>query len=157
MNHAWSNGAACIGVDPDIFFVDTKDLQKVRVAKSYCDKCPCRRPCLEWAHNTGQFGIWGGTTDAERSYAYRLLQAVASNLNRSINASSRYQVGNLDFSPGRNTDETLRHPDELGHPSDPSHIAYPSSRSPQVYRLAVAIRILRRERERVLESFRCNA
>lgn len=76
MRHDWSAGrAACVGVDPNVFYVDTKDTKAVNEAKSYCDICPCRAPCLQYAYDTKQEGIWGGTTEREREVAYMLLNA----------------------------------------------------------------------------------
>jgi len=152
MRHSWSVGiAACIGVDPNVFFIDTKDLRLVRKAKSFCDTCPCRRPCLEWAYETDQKGIWGGTTEGERSFAYTLLKALTPVV------ASKHQERTYDFSPSKKPDAPLHRPDEQSHPSAPSRTAYPYSHSQQAYKLAAAIRILRRERERVLESSRCIA
>jgi hypothetical protein len=158
MRHSWSSGvAACIGVDPNIFFIDTKDLRLVRAAKSYCDHCPCRKPCLEYGYTTGQVGIWGGTTDAERPFAYTLLQA-ASNVPVVVsNVVVKRQVGTYDFSLSKKPDAKLRRLDEQAHPSVPSHRIFPYSHSQQAYRLAVAARILRRERERVIEASQCTA
>jgi hypothetical protein len=45
--------------------------QMVREAKAACAGCPVRTPCARWAYETRQFGVWGGTTDAERLSARR--------------------------------------------------------------------------------------
>ena len=37
------------------------------LAKSICEDCPVRRPCLLWALETGEdHGVWGGATAKER-------------------------------------------------------------------------------------------
>lgn len=156
MNYDWSLGvAACSGVDPNVFFIDTKDLRLVRQAKAYCDRCPVRRPCLEYAYTTGEQGIWGGTTDAERPFAYMLLQAVVSvPIAAEINVVAKYRVGIYDFGRGKTLDAKLHRLDALERPSVLSDTPSPYTHSQRAYRLAAAIRILRRERERVLEASR---
>jgi len=159
MRHDWSSGvAACIGVDPNVFFIDTKDLRLVRRAKAYCDYCPCRRPCLEWAYENGVQGIWGGTTDGEREFAYLLLKAIVANpAALKFNDDATHLGDTFDFSLDKTLDEKLHRPDVQDHHDDSSCTTSPYIRNPQAYKLAVAIRILRRERERVLEAYRCSA
>jgi WhiB family transcriptional regulator, redox-sensing transcriptional regulator len=56
---------ACADADPEIFFpIRENDAWE---ALAYCDICPHRQPCLEWAlESEQQHGIWGGTTAEER-------------------------------------------------------------------------------------------
>lgn len=35
-------------------------------ARRICNVCEIRTPCLEWALNNSEAGIWGGTTERER-------------------------------------------------------------------------------------------
>jgi WhiB family redox-sensing transcriptional regulator len=68
---------ACNGVDLAIFYPQTRydsddftsyDLLDRRDPKDICRSCPHRQPCLDWALATRQvFGVWGGTTPAERA------------------------------------------------------------------------------------------
>ena len=58
--------AACIKVDPDLFFA--KSPRKVALAKSICAACPIRTKCLNWALENEEYGIFGGTTPEERKY-----------------------------------------------------------------------------------------
>jgi WhiB family transcriptional regulator, redox-sensing transcriptional regulator len=66
----WRNDAACLGVDPDLFFpIGTAGpaLDQIDEAKRICRACPVRERCLAWALEAGAAtGIWGGTTDDER-------------------------------------------------------------------------------------------
>jgi WhiB family transcriptional regulator, redox-sensing transcriptional regulator len=66
----WRNDAACLGVDPDLFFpIGTAGpaLDQIDEAKRICRACPVRERCLAWALERGAAtGIWGGTTDDER-------------------------------------------------------------------------------------------
>ena len=65
----WRHRAACRDMDPELFFpLGTSDanLLQIDAAKRICRTCPVREPCLRWALNTGDAGVWGGTTEAER-------------------------------------------------------------------------------------------
>lgn len=61
----WRQRAACRGVDPDIFYPVTDE--EAEDAKTVCDACDVRQPCLEWALAYREHdGVWGGTTERER-------------------------------------------------------------------------------------------
>lgn len=63
---------ACADKDPDMFFPEGKDhLVLVRSAKIVCSDCPLASMCLDYAVNTKQWGIWGGTTMKERKLLKR--------------------------------------------------------------------------------------
>ena len=65
----WRNNAACRGVDPDLFFplgTSGASLLQIDEAKQICRTCPVRAPCLRWALDSGDAGVWGGTTEDER-------------------------------------------------------------------------------------------
>jgi WhiB family redox-sensing transcriptional regulator len=56
-------------MDPELFFpLGTSDanLLQIQAAKQICRTCPVRQPCLRWALDSGDAGVWGGTTDDER-------------------------------------------------------------------------------------------
>lgn len=66
--------------NPDAFWLEDENGEGLRgatrraavlVAKSYCAECPVRIECLRFARRTGQRGVWGGTTDEERSSLIR--------------------------------------------------------------------------------------
>lgn len=63
---AWTNEAACDGMDRELFFAESAN--EIRAAKKICAACPVAIPCLvyalEWDHADG---IWGGTTGKERA------------------------------------------------------------------------------------------
>ena len=59
--------AACKTADPELFFTDAKETDKVAEAKSYCGVCPVVLQCLTHALKNDEFGIWGGTTMPERT------------------------------------------------------------------------------------------
>lgn len=73
------SGAACVGLDPEIWFID--DAMASKVAKSYCTMCPygpfgedpevrdqCYKTAMHEEEQTGYFafGIRGGRDAAER-------------------------------------------------------------------------------------------
>ena len=65
----WRDYAACRDVDPDLFFpLGTSDacLLQIEEAKRICRTCPVSAPCLQWALESGDAGVWGGTTEDER-------------------------------------------------------------------------------------------
>ena len=39
---------------------------RIKIAKSVCERCPEKEPCLRWAIHNDERGVWGGTTEQER-------------------------------------------------------------------------------------------
>jgi len=65
----WRDYAACRDVDPDLFFplgTSGASMSQIEEAKQICRACPVSAPCLRWALDGGDAGIWGGTTEDER-------------------------------------------------------------------------------------------
>ncbi|WP_406103212.1 WhiB family transcriptional regulator [Streptomyces sp. NBC_01003] len=66
----WRERAACLRVDPDLFFPIGNSgpaLTQIDEAKAVCGSCPVLEQCLGWAVGVGQVeGIWGGMTESER-------------------------------------------------------------------------------------------
>ncbi|MGW5665488.1 WhiB family transcriptional regulator [Streptomyces sp. NPDC003758] len=66
----WRDRAACLRVDPDLFFPignSGPTLEQIDEAKAVCGRCPVVEQCLDWAMEVGQVeGIWGGMTESER-------------------------------------------------------------------------------------------
>lgn len=65
----WQDYAACRDVDPDLFFplgTVGASLPQIEQAKRVCRMCPVSGPCLRWALDHGDDGVWGGTTEEER-------------------------------------------------------------------------------------------
>ena len=61
--------APCQSTDPEVFFPDPTDREKIRTAKSFCGSCnpTTKSECLSFALTNGiRYGIWGGLTEAER-------------------------------------------------------------------------------------------
>jgi WhiB family transcriptional regulator, redox-sensing transcriptional regulator len=80
----WHQQAACLSVDPELFFPNgtTGDhAQQATVAKRVCMACPVRVTCLEFALESRQdFGVWGGMTEEERRSLRRSRQRRARRL-----------------------------------------------------------------------------
>lgn len=66
----WRERAACLRVDPDLFFPignSGPTLEQIDEARAVCGRCPVVEQCLDWAMEVGQVeGIWGGMTESER-------------------------------------------------------------------------------------------
>jgi WhiB family redox-sensing transcriptional regulator len=65
----WMSRGACRSEDPELFFPVTTHgaaLRQVNAAKAVCRACAVRSACLSFGLQTGQDGIWGGTTPEER-------------------------------------------------------------------------------------------
>jgi WhiB family redox-sensing transcriptional regulator len=72
----WMLQAACSGETTDVFF--TERGQRDKAAKQFCDVCPVRRPCLDYAMEHRLFeGVWGGLNADERRSLLRRRQKAA--------------------------------------------------------------------------------
>ncbi len=71
----WRQDAACRHTDPDLFFPISpggKGVEQIAAAKALCENCRVLRSCLEFAMRTRQaHGVWGGTTEDERTRTWR--------------------------------------------------------------------------------------
>lgn len=70
----WQEDALCREYDVDLFFGPDQPESEIEKqareahAKTVCQRCPVKEPCLEFAMETNQkYGIWGGLTDKERA------------------------------------------------------------------------------------------
>jgi WhiB family redox-sensing transcriptional regulator len=66
----WRDRAACLGVDPELFFPIGNTgpaLLQIEEAKAVCRRCKVVEPCLSWAIEARQEdGVWGGLSADER-------------------------------------------------------------------------------------------
>jgi WhiB family transcriptional regulator, redox-sensing transcriptional regulator len=63
--------AACVDVDPEIFFADDQvnpDVDAIQQARTICASCEEQNRCLEWGLRNENYGMWGGLTANERRY-----------------------------------------------------------------------------------------
>lgn len=61
--------APCATMDPEAYFPEkgVGTDKTVAMAKRLCHTCPYQVECLEWALEHREIGVWGGTTERERS------------------------------------------------------------------------------------------
>jgi WhiB family redox-sensing transcriptional regulator len=66
----WRNRAACLGVDPELFFPignGEPAFHQTEETKAVCRRCEVVETCLNWALEAGQdTGGWGGLSEVER-------------------------------------------------------------------------------------------
>jgi len=64
--YAWMFKGRCRTAEPGAFF--PSDSAGVEIAQRACVECPVRAECLEYALvNHIEHGVWGGTSERERS------------------------------------------------------------------------------------------
>ncbi|WP_328347818.1 WhiB family transcriptional regulator [Streptomyces violaceus] len=79
-DHTWQDQAACRSthhhpVDPDLFFPEPDEMDRISQAKALCAQCPVRNTCLDAALENGdRDGIRGGMTEEERDLLHRKIQ-----------------------------------------------------------------------------------
>lgn len=66
----WRSRAACLNVDPELFFPIGNTgpaLAQATEAKAVCCTCEVEEVCLRWAmENNQDSGVWGGKSEEER-------------------------------------------------------------------------------------------
>jgi len=64
----WSNSAACVGEDPELFYAGERDPKATEQARAICGRCPSRTACLLAAYTEGdEWGIRAGLTPRQRN------------------------------------------------------------------------------------------
>lgn len=83
-------GAACAGVDTEIFFEydEVKFKKRERIvrenqAKRICAECPIKSRCKNYAVTHNEKGIWGGLTEKERIQRQKVAKQFLTSQNRS--------------------------------------------------------------------------
>ncbi|MFE1174263.1 WhiB family transcriptional regulator [Streptomyces sp. NPDC058773] len=77
---SWHDRAACRSTvhdqdDPDLFFPEPDEMDRIQAAKELCGQCRVRTTCLDAALENGdQDGIRGGMTEEERQPLHRRFQ-----------------------------------------------------------------------------------
>lgn len=80
-DHTWQDQAVCQPteynpVDPEIFFPEPDETDKIAAAKALCSQCPVRRACLDAALEANDtHGIRGGTSEEEREPLHEKIAA----------------------------------------------------------------------------------
>lgn len=70
--YAWQAQGTCRGMDTELFYAapgerGPRRARREEAAKEICARCPVKDRCLEHALTFEVFGVWGGTTEAERT------------------------------------------------------------------------------------------
>lgn len=69
----WYRNAACRNTNSDQFTpVIETSVTLAKIKKEFCDICPVRERCLQFAIISGDRGYWGGTSTAERTAMRRV-------------------------------------------------------------------------------------
>jgi hypothetical protein len=62
-----TDGAACIGMDPELFFLTNNIPRHIeKTLEKTCMRCPVFDACLDYALKVKVNGYWAGTTDKTR-------------------------------------------------------------------------------------------
>lgn len=80
-NRGWVSDAACLGMDPNLFFPDRGTSKKtIKEIKKLCGSCVVNTQCLDYAIETHQrIGFWGGKSDQERRAIVRDRKKTSNN------------------------------------------------------------------------------
>jgi WhiB family transcriptional regulator, redox-sensing transcriptional regulator len=72
-DHTWQEHAACGSADdPDLFFPEPDEADRITAAKTFCGPCDVRHACLDAAlEGNDRWGIRGGLTEEEREPLHR--------------------------------------------------------------------------------------
>jgi len=96
----WRDHAACLGVDPELFFPighNGPALVRTEEAKAVCRRCEVVEACLKWAIESGQdTGVWGGLSEDERRALTR-----RNTRDRRTGGCPTSLTDSLDLIPGR--------------------------------------------------------
>jgi WhiB family redox-sensing transcriptional regulator len=70
---------ACASEDPELFYAQETETTALYIdearAKAICKSCPYVIQCLEYAIKTSEIGIWGGTTEGQRTRLKKQMKA----------------------------------------------------------------------------------
>jgi WhiB family redox-sensing transcriptional regulator len=61
VDKAWVQDAACLGIDPELWFITDRDTYEYAQAIKICGRCEVKAKCLKVARKRRErHGIWGG-------------------------------------------------------------------------------------------------
>lgn len=72
-NSRWMDEGACVGENPKYWMSTSEEetnreiQENTQLAIQICRKCPVQSECLSHAMSYLEVGVWGGTTDIERT------------------------------------------------------------------------------------------
>lgn len=89
LDQAVVRGAACAGVETNLFFPRPNDVAMVQAAKEICRGCPVLRACLMQALRNGDdHAVLGGTTPDERRLIRRRLARERADASASLGVAA---------------------------------------------------------------------
>ncbi|GMA89834.1 hypothetical protein GCM10025869_03630 [Homoserinibacter gongjuensis] len=84
----WRDKAACLTVDPELFFPVGNTgpaVDQIEKAKTVCGRCTVSEQCLQYALETNQdSGVWGGLSEDERRALKRRAARAPRQLGRRV-------------------------------------------------------------------------
>jgi len=92
--------AACIG-HAELFFINlpytAEERTKEKLAKQLCLICPHLTECRDYALAHEDYGIWGGTSEKQRSYLRRDMNIVVQRPEKVIIEQERIKLRKATF------------------------------------------------------------
>ena len=91
----WMDDGACRGLPREtldrLFFPSTGQGNKIqmRQARQFCDNCPVKAECLDYALEHFEWGVWGGTSEKQRRNMRRVLSGKPDTINHGTIAGHR--------------------------------------------------------------------
>lgn len=64
---------------PDYLDRSINTTVQIREAKKFCEGCPYKTECFAWAMQNNERGVWGGTSDRDRSKIKRVQSVFLDN------------------------------------------------------------------------------
>jgi hypothetical protein len=112
MTARWMSRAACVDVDPELFFPVAEEgpvlRRAVRAAKSVCARCPVRLECLSFAEVALSDGIAGGLTPEQRRQRRQVRARAARRRGAPSRSASGVSEGLALLADGWTVDEVAR-------------------------------------------------
>jgi WhiB family redox-sensing transcriptional regulator len=75
----WHHHASCQEQDPELFFADPSNAQRIQIAKRICAACPVHSAGLAdvvaWEQPSSRYGVVGGLSAQERRQLHRTRQS----------------------------------------------------------------------------------
>ena len=88
-----TDGAACIGLDPELFFPTNNISPKIEeLLRKTCMRCPVFDDCLDYALKVKVNGYWAGTTETKRVHLRELLKITPIRIDQELERNHRDSV-----------------------------------------------------------------
>ena len=85
-----TEGAACIGLDPELFFPTNNISPKIEdLLKKTCLRCPVFDNCLDYSLKVKVSGYWAGTTESKREELRRFFHITPVRIDQQVEREYR--------------------------------------------------------------------